>query len=77
MSSLLRRQLLRSESHFSPQASLLLTEELDSSSDDEADASLEDGLQHAATAPLLSHAAAREANAHQTGEPLVCMVVFD
>ena len=50
MSSLLRRQLLRSESHFSEQASRLLTEDIDSSSEDGGDAGVlaEGGLlQHA------------------------------
>jgi hypothetical protein len=72
MSSLLRRQLLRSESHFSQQASRLLTEDVDSSSEDDADASLlaEHGLLRHAAPELEPSTAAVDIDPPQTGQPI-------
>jgi hypothetical protein len=74
MSSLLRRQLLRSESHFSEQASRLLTEDLDDSSDDGGDAGLlaEDGLLRHAVPESEPSLPAVNTDAPQTGQPQHC-----
>ena len=72
MSSLLRRQLLRSESHFSQQASRLLTEDVETSSEDDADASLlaEHGLLRHAASETEPSTAEVDTDPPQTGQPI-------
>lgn len=72
MSSLLRRQLLRSESHFSEQASRLLTEDVDSSSEDDADAGVlaEHGLLRNVVPEAEPTTSAADTDPPQPGQPI-------